>query len=431
VLRKLRSDAANWKVDVANLVVTEGLIANKDTTKPQLIQVSLSIDDINSGAPAQLQWHNVGPDGNVHEEESFATAELYFGTAAEWLSSWTPTTHLVLGRIQALQDLAERGVANKFSNAMAYRLFGNSLVDYAPKYRGMQSVVLHGLEAFADVELGADRSGSWTVPPHWIDSVGHLAGFVMNVSDAVDNQAKFCVTPGCRSMRFAKDLVAGGKYRSYVKMIPTDEDPNIFLGDVYCLQGDEIIGMVEGIKFRAYPRVLMNRFFTPRDVAAKGANTNSPVAVAAHAAPKKTVNGDAPTKPFRPLTNGVATEPTSRTPAAPAHTEKPHVAVAPEPAKAPAPAPVSVNGNASSAAPDLGSDSIAAKAVALLAREAALDPSELHDDASFANLGVDSLMSLVLAEKFRDDLGVVINGSLFLEYPTVGDLRRWLVEYYS
>lgn len=436
MLSKMRSDAANWRVNVANLVVTEGLIANQDTTKRQLIRVTLSINDINSGAPGQLQWHNVGPNGIVHEEEPFATAQLYFGTAAEWLSSWTPARHLVLGRIQALQDLAERGVANKFSNAMAYRLFANSLVDYSPKYRGMQSVVLHELEAFADVELGTDRAGSWTVPPHWIDSVGHLAGFIMNVSDAVDNQAKFCVTPGCRSMRFAKDLVAGGKYRSYVKMIPTEADPNIFLGDVYALQGDEIIGMVEGIKFRAYPRMLMNRFFSPRDVAGKGANTQPAVAPAAYVAPKKMVNGDTFTKPSRPMANGGTTETTPRPFVAPAATpacieEKPDITVAVEPAKASTFAPVTVNGNAVSAAPDISSDSIAAKALVLLARESALDLSDLHDDASFANLGVDSLMSLVLAEKFRDELGVVINGSLFLEYPTVGDLRRWLVEYYN
>jgi monodictyphenone polyketide synthase len=74
---------------------------------------------------------------------------------------------------------------------------------------------------------------------------------------------------------------------------------------------------------------------------------------------------------------------------------------------------------------------VAAKALALLAAEAALDPADLHDDATFANLGVDSLMSLVIAEKLRDQLSITVNGSLFLEYPTVGDLRAWLIKYYS
>ncbi|KAK3327031.1 hypothetical protein B0T19DRAFT_441057 [Cercophora scortea] len=73
----------------------------------------------------------------------------------------------------------------------------------------------------------------------------------------------------------------------------------------------------------------------------------------------------------------------------------------------------------------------AAKTMAMVAAEAGIEPSELHHDAAFSNLGVVSLMSLVIAERFREQLGIAVNGSLFLEFPTVGDLRSWLVEYYS
>lgn len=66
--------------------------------------------------------------------------------------------------------------------------------------------------------------------------------------------------------------------------------------------------------------------------------------------------------------------------------------------------------------------SVATKAMTLLAAEAGLEFLDPHDDANFANLGVDSLMSLVLAEKLRDELNITVSGSLFLEYPTVGDL---------
>jgi monodictyphenone polyketide synthase len=76
-------------------------------------------------------------------------------------------------------------------------------------------------------------------------------------------------------------------------------------------------------------------------------------------------------------------------------------------------------------------DSISAKALAIIAKESELDPEDLTDDAHFASLGVDSLMSLVIAETFREKLGVVVSGSLFLEYPTIGDLRAWLEEYHG
>jgi monodictyphenone polyketide synthase len=76
-------------------------------------------------------------------------------------------------------------------------------------------------------------------------------------------------------------------------------------------------------------------------------------------------------------------------------------------------------------------DSTATKALSIIADETGIDLAEIADDASFANLGVDSLMSLVIAEKFRSVLGVTVGGSLFLEYPTVGDLKAWLLEYYD
>lgn len=371
-------------MNMASLEVLKGLVANKNTDKPQRFQVTVTTTDINSRI-LQLEWRNVHAHGPA--EEPFASAKIYYCDASEWLLSWRPTLHLVQGRIQALERLAEAGIANRFSGRMAYNLFANSLVDYAGKYRGMQSVVMHELEAFADVTLTVEKAGTWTVPPYFIDSVAHLAGFIMNVSDAIDNQKNFCVTPGWNSMRFAAPLVAGGRYRSYVKMIPTVDDDSVYLGDVYILQNDMIIGMVGGIKFRRYPRLLLSRFFSPSDDSTA-----------------KTAAGETPPAP----TTTAATTITAAT----------STASTGQPPKVDETSPVDSN-------------STAARALALVAKEAGMEVTDLQDDAIFANLGVDSLMSLVIAEKFREELGVVVAGSLFLEYPTVGDLKSWLLEYYS
>ena len=402
--KKLKPKSKTPAFNVANLEVLKGLVAQKNTKTPQYIRVSISTPDISTNH-ARLQWQTVLPDGTT-VNDPFASADLYYGDAAEWLVSWKPLTHLVQGRIDALEKLAtEPGTgASRFSHAMAYRLFASSLVDYADKYRGMQSVVLHGLEAVADVTLSREKGGGvWTVPPFFIDSVAHLAGFVMNVSDAVDTGANFCVTPGWASMRFATPLVAGGQYRSYVKMIPTVEDPTVYLGDVYVLQDGAIVGLVGGIKFRRYPRLLLDRFFS------------APDEVKAHVAPAAPVHRAAP----------VATSERVVTTEVPKATASPptHKALEIVPLTAPAPAP--------SAAPAVDTDSIAIKALLLVANEAGLDLEDLEDEASFPSLGIDSLMSLVVAEKFREELGITVGGSLFLEYPTVGDLKAWLLEYYS
>lgn len=399
-------------MEVRNLFVREGMVAQKNQKVPQLIQVSISTKDIDAGT-AQLEWHNLASDGcSLTDAEPVVTAQIRYGSSADYLASWTAATHLVQGRIEALEHLADAGVASRLSHSMAYLLFANNLVDYAVKYRGMQSVVLHELEAFADVTLKADAGGVWTLPPFHIDSVAHLAGFVMNVSDAVDTRANFCVTPGWDSMCFARPLVAGAKYRSYVKMIPTADDPSVYLGDVYVLQDGEVIGLVRAIKFRRYPRVLLNRFFSAPDV--KNGTTTTTTT------PSRTVNTSVATKAVS-IKNTIV-EPSAKEESQPEPldaVETPAQAVS----TAPQPAPPLTAASAV--------DSTATKAMALLAAEAAIDPAELTDDTNFANVGVDSLMSLVIAEKLRDQLGVVVSGSLFLEYQTVGDLRAWLLEYYS
>lgn len=400
-------------MNIANLVVTKGLVANGDTTSPQLIRVTVTTDNIYSGV-MDLTWQNVDKDGQA--KDIFATANIFVGDASAWLSSWSPLAHLIKGRIGELERLAAEGTANRLSRNMAYKLFANNLVNYADKYRGMQSVVMHQLEGFADVQLSSDKSGEWTVPPHFIDSVAHLAGFIMNCSDSMDTEAKYCVTPGWKSMRFAKPLLPGARHRSYVKMIPSAEDPTVYFGDVYIMQDETIMGMVGGIQFRSYPRILLGRFFTPPDRMAAMEGEN---AEAAATVPQSTVipsirdHGD-PKSPAvsKPLVNGAAVP------------ERKHTVIVSAPTEIPAPAQA---GNAAAAA----DSSVAAKALQIIAREAAMEVSDLAPDASFDAMGIDSLMSLVMVEKFRIELDVKVGGSLFLDYPTIGDFCEWLDEYYG
>ncbi|PTB35070.1 Type I Iterative PKS [Trichoderma asperellum] len=409
--KKLMPKAKQVHMSINNLEVTKGLVAHNNPDSHQYIQVSVTTPDIASHM-AELTWSNVLSDGiNL---EQFATATIVYGDPANWMTSWISTAHLIQGRIQDLERMAESGIANRFNHNMAYLLFANNLVDYATKYRGMHSVVLHELEAFADITLSTEKGGNWTVPPFFIDSVAHLAGFVMNVSDAVDTKNNFCVTPGWGSMCFAKPLVPGGRYQSYVKMIPTEEDPSVYLGDVYILQNGIIMGKVDGIKFCRYPRILLSRFFSAPD------DSNAPTAMSS-------LTKTAHTKSHVPI----LIKPIAVNIEAPRLVkQRPTVETSLSKAK---PLPT-VNGTAihsNAGASESDSETTTAKALKIISNESAIDIADLTDDANFANLGVDSLMSLVIAEKFREQLGVVVGGSLFLEYPTIGHLRSWLEEYYS
>jgi monodictyphenone polyketide synthase len=195
-------------------------------------------------------------------------------------------------------------------------------------------------------------------------------------------------------------------------MIPTAEDPNVYLGDVFILQDAVIIGMVGAIKFRRYPRILLNRFFSAPD---GSPSAHGPVP-SAQVPPVKKVAAPAAPAPV----------PRSTTPTTEA-----------APAECPAAKAVSIQATKATSGPvaeeasSVDLDSTAVKAMVLVAAEAEMELADLEDGVHFGDVGIDSLMSLVIVEKFRGQLGVVVNGSLFLEYPTVGDLRVWLEEMYN
>ena len=65
------------------------------------------------------------------------------------------------------------------------------------------------------------------------------------------------------------------------------------------------------------------------------------------------------------------------------------------------------------------------RALAIVSEESGVAIEDFTDDSCFAENGVDSLLSLVIASRFRDELEFdITHESLFLECPTVVDLRR-------
>lgn len=66
------------------------------------------------------------------------------------------------------------------------------------------------------------------------------------------------------------------------------------------------------------------------------------------------------------------------------------------------------------------------RALELLAEELAVDIGLLRDGRQVADLGLDSLVSLVMSTRFREELGVEIRDAFFLEISTIGDLKKML-----
>lgn len=67
----------------------------------------------------------------------------------------------------------------------------------------------------------------------------------------------------------------------------------------------------------------------------------------------------------------------------------------------------------------------AEKAVNIISTESGIDKRELTDETSFVSIGVDSLLSLIITSRLRDEIGFDIGSmaSIFDDFSTIGELK--------
>lgn len=376
----------DWKIhmDVCNMEVPKSLIAKKGATESQLIRITATTD-LTTGQ-AEVNYHSVDASGK--EITHHAHCIVKYGGGEEWLSEWSQIAYLVKGRIRSLQKSVGKGVAQRLSRNTAYRLFA-SLVNYSTPFRGMEEVIVDApeLEATSVVKFQTtEKDGNFFCSPYWIDSLAHLSGFIMNGTEATDGDSVF-VSHGWRNMRFSKAFSPTTTYRAYVKM--QEVEKNMVAGDIYILKDDIIIGVVGGLKFQKIPRRVLDTLLPP---------DNGRVAARQPSKPVSSVSLASSTAK-RPI-------PVAATKAAPAVKITPKAATSRPAAKVAA-----------------KTSSLVTAAMALVSSESEMDMSDLQDECVFADIGIDSLLSLTIAGKFREQLGVDVPGDLFLKYPTVKALK--------
>lgn len=234
-------------LDCANMKVDRSLIASPDSTS-QLLQISASADW--SRGEVSLALFSVNAKSQKIADHAICTVKITQAPAALWLQDWNRLAHLIQGRISSLQKSVDEGDSHKLKRGLTYKLF-SSLVDYADDYQGMQEVIFNteGFEATARVVFQTGDNGfSWN--PCWIDSLGHIAGFIMNGNDNIHTKDHVFVNHGWSGMRCAKKFEYGKTYQTYNKMLPQDDKGNMYVGDTYILEDGAIVAIFEGVKVR-------------------------------------------------------------------------------------------------------------------------------------------------------------------------------------
>jgi iterative type I PKS product template protein len=305
-----------------------------------------------------------------------ARCTIDFTDKAGWVSEWARMAYLIQDRMSMLTQRAENGEVDVLRKGTIYKLFGD-FIQYSGAYQGLQRVCydMHNLETAANVVMQEIPEGqNFTVAPYWIDSFGHLAGFTVNCSEDLDPKTQVYVSHGWQSLRFLRPIKSGGKYRSYVRMLP--QEGKVLGGDVYLFEEDEIVAVIGGLKFQCIPRKVLD-ILLPNPA---GTSKSTPV------------------HKLEPKEQVISTIATTTAHGAPAQ-----IAV-------------------------VRKISVTSQVLDIIAEECGVALSELADSNSFVDLGVDSLMQLAISGRMREEIELDVHSTLFMEHPTVGALKAYFVQ---
>jgi iterative type I PKS product template protein len=304
---------------------------------------------------------------SISEGETIEHAHciVMYGNGKEWMAQWSRQRYLIQDRIARLKDAKEDSV-HMIHRRMVYKLF-SVLVTYSERYQGITKAYLdsEAFEAAAHVKFRtAGLQDNYIFSPYWIDSLLHLSGFVINGSDSTSEDAVY-ISHGWQSLRLPNKLEEDKTYITYVRMQPIETD-TVMAGDVYIFDGETIVGLCFGLKFHKIKKSIMGH-----------------------------------------LLPGNITTPAS------ARKEATHMPVKPNLITTPDLQSISQKNSFD-------------KVIAMIAEVAQVPVTDFDDNMEFVEVGIDSLLSLIITTKLREMTGKEIPSSLFVTHLTVAELRSFL-----
>ena len=368
-------------ISVSSMEVTAPINIRPDrTTETRTLRLHASFNK----TLTQLTLEFIIYDGSLDNQTKVARCIIQYGDTEQWKADWNRINYLLIERIDHVCAKANRGEANKLLKPMAYQLFAR-LLDYSTRFQNMEVVSFDcpAYEAVAKVRLSKQEAGeNFKISPYWIDSLTHLAGLVMNGNDQ-EEPSNVYISHGWEDMRFATLPQGDQDYTCYVKMQPID--PKVYAGDVWILHNNMIVGVCKGLKFQRIPRKILNIMLPP--VTKTPATQPTTKATATATATATTLNKRAPRSveiqaAVQKLANTTKQRKQNPTPTEGSTIKK------------------------------------------IIADEVGV--SNLDEDATLNELGIDSLLTLSIVDRIREETSIKTSPALFLECVTVKDVLEQL-----
>lgn len=376
-----------------------------DITHPLVVPVSdpLQIIETSAVKSAGRDWSvqvsfNSKDKAGTHEHGS---CYVQFGKNDERKAEFSRSLHLVKKRIDALTNSAVAGLSHRLQRPIVYKLF-TSLVTYGEKYQGLEEVFLDNTgygDTAARVKLGSGADlGTFTQSPYWADTIIHLAGFVLNGDVALSPDDAY-ISAGFEAFHIFEELSDTKTYTTYVAMQPGDK-PNVVSGDVFVFEGDKLVALCGGLYFHKMTKKVLRIIFGQGGQAPTKKAVPTKIAEPKAAAPVKQQHQPIAAETSKQITLPESDESSAYDSSATADSSPPS----------------SVDNDDE---PD-----VAEALLALIAAESGYDAADMESSTEFADMGLDSLMSIAIISAAKRDLDLELPATYFTDNTTVGDIRE-------
>ncbi|TQV91536.1 polyketide synthase [Cordyceps javanica] len=330
------------------------------------------------------------------------------------------------GHFDRMRRQCSEGKSCRLSGPMAYRMVA-TLAEFDPDYHCIDEVLYDSdnYEAVCTVSFNQmKKSGTFYINPGAIDGLTQSGGFVMNANDGTNLNTDVFVNHGWDDFQVFEPIRDDCQYRTHVCMVPGKEE-QLWKGDIVIFTDDRAVGLVKGVRIQGLPRRLLRFILTqaakpPKEPKGKSGVEVCDKTVPVSESPPVSAQGLLPESAFETVGSQAAVSQDLMEGAA--LTTQPQII-----SQA---ATNTITEAPDSAENDDDVDERFSEVLKIISEEAEIDIDQLTDDASLVDLGLDSLLVLMIGSRLREDLDMDIDTSSVLSsLGSIRELRKTLFPY--
>ena len=283
------------------------------------------------------------------------------------------------------------GKTYRFNKSMIYKMVA-AVAEFDCNYRAIDDIILDSdtLEACGNVRYNCSDEGLFHTHPAILDALSQIAGFVMNANDSADLDKEVYVNHGWRRFEMFEPISAGKLYQTYVKMEPRPD--NLWEGDIMVFDAGRVVACFKGITLQGVAKRTLH-FILSREAPSKSETelkaTGSPAPIPV-SAPNENLFS-ATLQPSSSIQNNESKDLASK---------DGMISIPSDPT------PLDLQESKSSRNTQ--------QALKIIAEQSGIAMSDIQDESNFIDMGIDSLLVLILVDRFKEDLQLDIPTSILM-----------------